>query len=554
MKKAKTTKRTIAVICLLSVLCMMFAGCSGNQSENKEITYSTDKVEFPVKEEITLKIWTANVNNAVSNYAEMGCYQKMQEDTGIKLEFIHPTAGQVAEQFNIMIASQEYPDIIERFGASYNGGYAKGYKDGVIYDLNDLVDKFAPNLKGIFDKYPQVRMAASSDDGNIYEIPFIRGGGNLKTNRGLVLRKDYLEKFGLAVPETMDEWYNVLKTFKENGIEYPFTATSSLFQKEYFIGAFNINFGYFVEDGEVKYGQYDPRYKDYISMMAKWYKEGLLDSEITINNDSKAMDSKVINSGAGAFATTLGGGIGGYLTEFEKTNDGRDLIAAPYPVLNKGDTAYIIQRDDTVISGSGSSITTGSKHPEYAMAFLDYAFSQKGHMLINFGVENESYTLENGYPKFTDYVVKNPDGKSMAKAGSEFARSFTWGTFLQDSRYGEQFYSRPQQQEALKQWTKTVDVAAEKATVVRGKLSPQETAEIASMENEIKTYTSEMYSKWITGQRDVEKDFPEYIKTLESLGIKQCLEVYQTAHDRYLERYPEMKNAIEIELSSELYE
>lgn len=550
----KTNKKMMSVLCLVTVICMLFAGCSNNQQGNKGANYSTDQVTFPVTEDITLKIWTANVNNAVANYQDMGCYKEMVKDTGIKLEFIHPTAGQVAEQFNIMIASKEYPDIIERFGASYNGGYAKGYKDGVIYDLNDLVDKFAPNLKGIFDKYPQLRMAASSDDGNIYEIPFIRGGSNLKTNRGLVLRKDYLEKFGLSVPETMDEWYQVLTTFKQNGIEYPFTTTSSLFQKEYFIGAFNINFGYFVEDGAVKYGQYDPRYKDYIAMMAKWYQEGLLDSEITINNDSKAMDSKVINSGAGAFATTLGGGIGGYLTEFEKTNDGRDLIAAPYPVLNKGAVAYIIQRDDTVISGSGSSITTGSKYPEYAMAFLDYAFSQKGHMLMNFGVENESYALKDGYPEFTDYIVKNSEGKSMAKAGSEFARSFTWGTFLQDSRYGEQFYSRPQQQEALKQWTKTVSEAAERATVVRGKLTPEETAEIASMENEIKTYTSEMYSKWITGQRDVEADFPEYLKQLENLGIKRCLEVYQTAHDRYLAKYPEMAKAIEIELSSELYE
>lgn len=547
-------KKLIAAICVLTAAGAMLTGCAGNKGETGKITYHTEKVEFPVKEDVSLKIWTANVNNAVANYADMGCYKEMTKNTGIKVEFIHPTAGQVVEQFNIMIASKDYPDIIERFGGSYKGGYAQGYKDGIIYDLNELIDKYAPNLKAIFDKYPKVRMATSDDTGNIYEVPFIRGGNNLKTYQGLILRKDYLDKFGLQVPETMDEWHHVLTVFKENGIEYPFTTTSSVFRKEHFIGAFGINFGYFVEDGKVKYGQYDARYKDYIKMMANWYAEGLLDSEITVNNDSKAMDSKVINSGAGAFTASLGGGLGGYLSAFEQTNEGKDLVAAPYPVLKKGDTAYIIQRDNTVISGSGSSITTGSKYPEYAMAFLDYAFSPQGHMLMNFGVENESYTMTDGYPAFTEYVTNNPDGKSMAKAGSEYARSFTWGTFLQDSRYGEQFYSRPQQKEAIQQWSKTVEEAAKHATIVKGKLSPEETTQIASMENEIKTYTDEMFSKWITGQRDVEADFDEYIKKLKSLGIEECIKTYQAAHDRYLERYPEMAAPLEIELSSELYE
>ncbi|MBQ4109669.1 MAG: extracellular solute-binding protein [Clostridia bacterium] len=545
-------KKIFSTMCVVTAFALLLSGCGGKKNSAKQ-EFSVDKVEFPVTEDITLKIWTANVNNAVANYSEMGCYKEMTKNTGIKTEFIHPTAGQVAEQFNIMIASKEYPDIIERFGASYQGGYAKGFKDGVIYDLNELIDKYAPNLKGIYDTHPELRMASSSDDGKIYEIPFIRGGGNVKTNRGLVIRKDYLDKFGIAVPETMDDWYNMLTEFKNNGIEYPFASTSSMFQKECFIGAFGINFGYFVEDGKVKYGQYDERYKDYIKTMAKWYSEGLLDSEITINNDSKALDSKVINSGAGAFVASLGGGIGGYLTEFEKTNDGKDLVAAPYPVMNKGDVAYIIQRDNTVISGSGSSITTGSQYPEYAMAFLDYAYSQEGHMLMNFGVEGESYEMVDGYPKFTEYVTKNPDGKSMAKAGSEFARSFTWGTFMQDTRYGEQFYSRPQQQEALKVWSKTVDEASKKAPVIQGKLSPEETAEIATMENEIKTYTDEMYSKWITGKSDVEADFDKYISQLKSLGIERCIEVYQAAHDRYIERYPELSKSIELELSSEFF-
>ena len=39
---------------------------------------------------------------------------------------------------------------------------------------------------------------------------------------GLVIRTDYLEQVGMDVPVTYDDWYNVLKAFKEKlGLKYP---------------------------------------------------------------------------------------------------------------------------------------------------------------------------------------------------------------------------------------------------------------------------------------------------------------------------------------------
>lgn len=545
MKKRKICKAA-SRIALSAIVLAMLASCGGDEAAVK--TELAD-VKFPVQEDITLKIWGNNIHTVVKNYSEMGVYQKLKELTGISVEFVHPIANQAAEQFNIMIASREYPDIIESFKDNYSGGFVKAYDDGVILELTDLMNNYAPNLKKLYETYPQLLMESENERGQLFAVPMIRGGNILRTYRGPIVRADYLEKFGLEKPETIDDWYNMLTTFKNNGVEIPFTSLNYFFNMtETFVGAYGVTFDFFLEDGQVKYGPIDDRFKDFVVEMAKWYREGLIDSEIT-TNDQKILDSKVMNLGAGSFIGTTGNSLGGYISDMSTKNPEFDLVAVPYPVLNKGDEPYIIQRDPTVQLELGSSITATSEHPEYAMAFLDFAFSKEGNMLFNFGVEGESYEMQDGSPVFTDVVTHNPDGLSFAKAGSLYARSFTSGTFVQDPKYGEQFYGQPRQRESIETWTKSLDKVVEKNTRVRGDLTPEETEEITSMLNEINTYAGEMFIKWVMGRGDVEADFADYQNQLKKLGIDKCIEYRQNAYDRYVEKFPEMKNPQEIEVS-----
>lgn len=545
MKKKKLLKAA-SMAALSGLVLVMLASCA---KEEAAVKTGLDSVQFPVQEDITLTIWGDNIHTVVKNYSEMGVYQKLKELTGISVEFIHPIANQASEQFNIMIASKEYPDIIEGLKDSYSGGFVKAYDDGVILEMTDLLDKYAPNLKELYNTYPQLLMESENDGGQLFAIPMIRGGNILRTYRGPIVRADYLEKLGLEEPETIEDWYNMLTVFKNNGVEIPFTCINYFFNMtETFVGAYGINFDYFLEDGKVKYGPIDDRFKDFTAEMAKWHREGLIDSEIT-TNDQKITDSKVMNSGAGAFIGTTGNSIGGYISEMSLKNPDFDLMAVPYPVLNRGDEPYFIQRDPTVQLELGSSITTACKYPEYAMAYLDYAFSKEGNMLFNFGVEGESYEMIEGYPTFTDNVTNNADGLSFAKAGSLYARSFTKGSFVQDPKYAEQFYGQPRQRESIEIWTKSLDKVVEKNTRVLGDLTPEESEEITSIQNEINTYAGETFIKWVMGRGDVEAEFADYQAQLKKLGIEKCIEYRQNAYDRYTDKFPEMKNPQEIEVS-----
>ena len=52
---------------------------------------------------------------------------------------------------------------------------------------------------------------------------------------------------------------------------------------------------------------------------------------------------------------------------------------------------------------------------------------------------------------------------------------------------------------------------------------------------EVQTYYKEMEAKFITGAADIETEWDEYVANCETMGIKDVLNVYQAAYDRYNE-------------------
>ena len=73
-------------------------------------------------------------------------FQEMEKATGTKVEFLHPTSGSTgSEAFQILLASGDYPDMIEYSWASYAGGPQQAIDDGIIISLNDYLEDYAPN-------------------------------------------------------------------------------------------------------------------------------------------------------------------------------------------------------------------------------------------------------------------------------------------------------------------------------------------------------------------------------------------------------------------------
>ncbi|MDD9271757.1 ABC transporter substrate-binding protein [Paenibacillus sp. GCM10023248] len=545
----KKSLRSIGSVLVLSAVVVSAAACSSNTESGQSSASPQSGSEAQPPKLTKLTYWVPNhtaASSQMKTYAEMGMYKELEKVTGVKVEFQHPPieASQAQEQFNLMIASGGLPDVIEAsWGATsgavirYPGGPEKAILDKKIIKLNELIDQYAPNLKKLLADHPDWKKQISTDEGSIYAFPFLRGDDKVRVFFGPSIRQDWLDKLGLKMPETIDEWYNVLKAFKEkdpngNGKadEIPIYLDKNLFATDApFLGAWGINYSFYQDGGKVKYGPIQPAYKEFLATMNKWYKEGLLDKDFAAPND-KLFDNKMTTNLLGATASFNGGGIGKYAGLMKDKDPKFDLEAAPYPVLKAGDKAIWGQKD-FAYNGVGAAITTANKNPIETVKWLDYAYGEKGDLLFNYGVEGASYKMENGKATFLPEILNPPAGTSIQQAIAKYNRA-TWSApFVLSDNFQMQYLALPQQKKALEVWSKPT--AERKIPLVSP--TQDESSKFASIVTDIQTYQDEMLLKFIMGVEPLDQ-FDQYVKKIQSMGIDEAIKIQQGALERFNKR------------------
>ncbi|RAU96548.1 extracellular solute-binding protein [Paenibacillus sp. YN15] len=512
----------------------MAAGCSseGGTKEASTAAPSAGASSGP----LTLSYWVAMSGDAARSLKSLGdsmFFQELEKRTGVHVNFQHPATGSEKEQFNLMIASGKLPDVIESDFTTYPGGPEKAITDKVIIPLNEIIEKHAPNLKKYLDEHPDVKKEVVTDNGTLYAFPTI-GIGNTQSTTGFVVRKDWLDELGLTAPETVDEWTHVLRQFKEKkGAKTPMTFTLSELNLDRLNGAYGIGYSFYLDNGKVKYGPYEPGYKNYMAQLNAWYKEGLIDPDFAAQ-DTKAKEAKITNGTAGAFPSYIGP-LGKYLLAMQPANPKVDFVATQHPVLKKGDQPTIFSAAYTYRGQGSAGITTANKNPAETAKWLDYLYSEEGHILKSFGVEGVTFNMVNGYPTYTDLILKNPDNLSVAEAMSKYLRVATPSPgFVGDPRYGEQYNSFQQQKDA----SQTFNVYfqnLEKTRMPRVMETTDEGQELSSLMSEIETYRSEMFLKFVMGAEPL-SNFDKYQAQLKSMKIERAIAIKQSALERYYKR------------------
>ncbi len=529
--------KILALLLTLSLSGSVLAGCKKASSDNtKETGASTSTASYPIKTDAKLTMWmdvNSNVSTQVKNFGETPLAKELKAKTGIDVEYIHPAQGQGKEQFNLLLASGDLPDIIEyNWIQDFPGGPEKAIGDGYILDQSDSMNKWAPNFKKVLKDHPAWDKAITTDAGSYYGFTEFRSDPTLQVFQGPIIRKDWLDELGLKIPETIDDWTTTLKAFKEKkGATAPLTAIlSQAYLDNAYVGPYGTKVGLYTDNNKVKYGQIEPGFKNYLQLFKDWYAAGLLDKNLA-TVDPDILDSLVTSGKAGAFVGNTGNGIGKYLPLLKAKDPKAELVAAPYPVLKKGDVAEYGQYD-TPYSGRQYAITKTSKNIELATRFLDYGYTKEGEMLYNFGIEGKSYTMVNGYPTYTDLIMKNPDKKPLAVIMPMYIRANYDGPMVQRKEYIKQYASLPEQQDAIKTWMKT---NAAKHVFPKVTLLPEESSEAAKIINDVNTYYSEMFLKFIMGVEPIE-NYDKFVAQLKDLKIDRYIEIQQAAYDRYMKR------------------
>lgn len=515
--KTKSLCKLLAAAVGISCL----SGCGGKQmvSENSDVT---------------LRYWTTLTSYAstvVNNLGDTPLMKEAQKRTGVKLQFEHPPQGQAKEKFNILVASDNLPDIIQyNWEQSYPGGPQKALNDKIIVDINAYKSS-APNLFSFLEKNDMIKKLATTDNGSLFAFPFIRTDLGLRVMTGPIIRQDWLEDLGLEVPETIEEWETVLTAFRDKkGASAPLSVSMyNLRSSHAFVGAYGTMLNYYIEDGKVKHGYAEPALRDFIVLMNRWYSEKLLDQDFASLEDS-AIDSNILNGDSGAVINNIGRGIGRYMAA--APSEGYKLCATKYPVLKKGETPQFSRLTLQVppTSTSYAAISIDSQHKEEAARFLDYGYTEEGQMLYNFGIEGESYEMIDGYPTYTEKITKNPDGLDFTTALSQYTYAYDAGPTIQDLRYMEQYAARPEQKDAWEKWSIT---DMDKHLAPNLPVLPEEVNEYANLDNAVGTYLTEMTLKLIMGVEPLEK-FDEMIRECKSRGLDRLIEMKQASYDRFM--------------------
>ncbi len=470
------------------------------------------------------------VTTNVKSLADTPFIKALEEATGVTLDIQHP-AG--ADGFSMLFASGALPDMISYDFFSYPGGTAKAVKDKLIYPLNDLIDENAPDLKAILESNDLYRKSILTSNGDIAGFPFIRGDDLLLTSFGMIMRKDWLDDLSLDVPQTPDELYHALKAFKEEkGAEVPLSLTAGDLSTLFTGGLITSPYGlpkadFYQIEGTVHNGYIENGYKEALGFMAKLYADGLLDPNYT-TIDYNTVSANFMGGISGMTVGGLGSGIGNYLQTMESQDPNYDLVGVGSLVEKDGDIPMANRRANPV-PGNMTVITPACKNKEAAAQFLNYNYTEEGKMLFNFGIEGVSYTIVDGKPTYTELITNNPNGWTMQQAMAQYMRSWNCGPFVQDKRYGELYFARPQQQQALSAWSNSHDADYRMPPVT---IAEADLTEYSKLYGDIRTYVDEMQVKFITGVEPLD-NFDTYLATLEQMGVKRVIELQQAALDEF---------------------
>lgn len=507
------------------------------------------EITLPIaKEPITLTYFVEINTAELSYYSNLGDTpgaKEIEKRTGVTMKFIHPPAGQGEEQFNLMVAGGELPDIVPYlFYTVYKGGVETAIKDNLIIDVAPLVEKYAPNYKRLVLSDEIARKIVINDKGILTgfggSVTLDLAYGQGHNYVGPMVRKDLLEQSGLPLPETMDDWYALLTKFKQMNVKIPFawghngkdwdpTLGSFVFAAAYET-AFNhgTQKGFFNNKGTIEYGPTNEGYRKMVTMFNKWYTEGLINKDFATQTYLEHVKYQSSTGEAGAAVH--------HLFEYgtiaaDMDAKGYSMIPAPQPVVTKGQKLNFNSEGGWWVGPEGTYITTKCKAPEIAVQWIDWMYTDEAKVITNWGIEGESYVMVNGKPEFSEQFNADRTRMNMLYAPNALK-------YIVDSRMDDMQYNLPVQQEAWAMWSDANDVYSND---VDYKFKPgmnfteEENTRFTEIMTEVRTYVEEMFMKFVMGLEPL-SGYDAYVEKVKGMGIEEARQIYQAVLDRYNSR------------------
>ena len=568
------TKKLVSLLLALSLLTML-AACGGNPAQSsaeapassaeQEISASAESAApaetapaeesaveeepvieyvspFPLEEPATLTawaMWIPGIEQFVSSPMETAVFQEMQARTNVTIEMTLASSPETAmTEINLLIASGDYPDLINNLQGYYSAGLDSAIEQEVIVNIAEYED-LMPNY---FEKlrFRNAVEDATTEGGNIGVVYQISEDTDT-IQSGLTLRKDWMEELGAKAPTTYDELHDLLMQFKDKyGVNQPLHVPKGGTPDTFFDGlgtelsyVMNNEMGTapwnYVDTGdglEVVFGFMDDSYYDVLELMNTWFEDGLFTADYLNNNYNVDAD----NLTSGEFACL-------YATE-QTLNAGNTFQAHmwdAYPTVSlDGKPIKAANQMTSAIAIQGYSITTTCEDKELAAQWLDFQYTDEAYILNNYGIEGQSFEYNvQGEPCLTDLIMNNPDG--IPQAYTQFIYLSVTGSFYLDNNRFKSNYCE-EAKGCRDVWNSAYEYYDTSYNTNAIQLTVEEQESYAQIFSDISTHCNQMVAAFITGQTPLtQENFDSFRDSLVSMGIEDCTALWQAAADRYVE-------------------
>ena len=540
----------LSVIFLLSL-----AGCNGRDIKSADANPDTpvEDVAFPLKEKQELSFITNAPARTLQDPNKKAIFERLEKQTNVQIDWTCFVTDQFPDKKNLALAQfGNLPDGL--FNAGMNNYDLLRYaKQGIIIPLENLIDKYMPNLQAVFEKYPEYRVMCTAPDGHIYSFPWIEQLGEGKEAIQAIgnipyINKKWLDCLGLEIPETTDELEQVLIAFRDNVdqlkkecniegdvIPMSFIINNGDQDPAMILNGFGEGYGdtgdHFAvtNDGRVIYTTVQEGYKEGIQWLHRLVEEDLVDPE-AFTQDWATYVAKGKNHRYGLCFTWDIANIDNY-------NDYVMLpaLAGPEGVVN------ITRQNSSETSGFDRGrcvLTTSCKNTVLAAAWIDQMYAPVQSIQNNWGTYGEKDTgniFEISTNSQGEKMLKHMELGDNSPVEIRENQSVNGPLAVLNDYYGVYVTQPDDAKWRLDHMHQTyLKDMNSKYVYPNVFMSISDTNKVSQYDTDIKKYAEQMKASWILNG-GIEKDWDSYLKRMEEYGLSDYLAIKQKYFDKYMQ-------------------
>ena len=550
----KSVKRLLAMMLSVSVIAStgVFAG-EVEVLPDADGSMVAGEYTFPLEETATITGITTYPASTESDPNNRTIFKRLEEKTNVHVEWTAIQADQWGDKKALTFANyKELPDFI--FSAGLSDTDLLKYADqGLILNVEEYIEKDMPNLNKVFTEYPEYKAMCEDEEGHIWALPWIEQLGEEKTAIQTIgdmsfINTKWMNFLGLEMPETVDEFEQVLLAFKDNakelqdefGIEGDIIPMSCIINDgdqdpAILINGFGEGYGdgdrgrhiAVTNDKEVICSAVQEGYKKGIAWLQQLYEEGQIDPEAF----TQEWSTYVAKGKSHRY---------GVLFSWDVANIDNLEDYEPLPALT-ADVRNITPQNGSFTSGfdRGRCVITGMcENPDLVCAWIDQMYDPYQSPQNNWGTygEDDEFdifqlgTNENGDP-----MLQHTPLGDWSPVEVREAESVNGPLAILNEYYGV-YVTCPDDAQYRLDWIKDIYTPDMTMDYVYPNLlmSTEDTEELSNLMADISTCINTHKSDWImNGFSDA--DWDAYLGELDAYGLPRYLEIFQKYLDHYFE-------------------